>query len=145
MLSVLWAYNGWQYITFISGEIKNPKRTVGRASIGGIVIAMFLNVLINVAYMCVMPLPELAAVGDQELGAAVVVNKTLGNAGEIFILLLIVVSVFGSLNAVMLSHSRVYFRMVQEEFFFSKVARVNKRFKHLMFCCCLQPAGVPSW
>lgn len=128
MLSVLWAYDGWQDITFLSGEIKNPKRNVGRAAIGGIAIAMFLYVLINVVYMHVMSLNELAAVGDQEIGAAAVADKMLGNAGELFILILIVVSVFGSLNAVILSHSRVYFRMAQEEFFFKKVARVHKRF-----------------
>ncbi len=128
MLSVLWAYDGWLDITFITGEIKNPKRNVPRAVVGGISIAMFLYVLVNVVYMYVLPLPALAAVGSDEIGAAVVAKEMLGNAGEFFILLLIVISVFGSLNAVLLSHSRIYFRMAQENYFFTPAARVHKRF-----------------
>lgn len=142
MLSVLWAYDGWLDITFITGEIKNPKRNVPRAVVVGILIAMFLYVLVNVVYMYVLPLPALAAVGAQEIGAAVVAKAMLGNGGEFFILILIVISVFGSLNAVILPHSRIYYRMAQEEFFFKKVARVIRDFILHIFLYYLQRCGV---
>lgn len=128
MLSVLWAYDGWLDITFVTGEIRNPKRNVPKAAIFGVGIAMILYILINLVYMYVLPLSALAAVGPKEIGAAVVAKAMLGSAGELFILILIVVSVFGSLNAVILAHSRVYFRMAQEKFFFQKVAKVHPRF-----------------
>ena len=78
--------------------------------------------------MYVLPLTTLASVSDQEIGAAVVAKEMLGNAGEFFILLLIIISIFGSLNAVLLSHSRIYYRMAQEKFFFPAAAKVHKRF-----------------
>ena len=75
--------------------------------------------------MKVLSLDELAAVSKNEIGATVVANTLLGNIGKTLIIILIMVSVFGSLNAIILSHSRIYFRMAQEGFFFRKVAEVH--------------------
>ena len=125
LLNVFWAYDGWVNISFITGEIKNPKRNVPLAIIIGIAIAMCLYVLINYAYMKVVPLPELSAVSSNEIGAAVVADRMIGPIGQTIITALIMVSVFGTLNGVILSHPRIYYRMAQEKFFFSKVAKVH--------------------
>ena len=122
MLSAFWAYDGWGTISFVTGEIKNPKRNVPLAIIIGVSLAIVLYVLINYAYMQVMPLQQLAAVGENKIGAVVVAETMIGNLGRTLIVVLIMVSVFGSLNAIIMSHSRVYFRMAREKYFFKKVA-----------------------
>ncbi len=129
MLNVLWAYDGWLDISFVTGEIKNPKRNVPLAIVTGVSIAMFLYVLVNYVYMHVLTLPQLAAVSPNKIGAAIVAETLIGAKGRILIIVLIMISVFGSLNAVILSHSRIYFRMAQEAFFFQKAARVHTRFR----------------
>lgn len=129
LLSVFWAYDGWVDLSFVTGEIKNPTRNVPRAILVGVAIAMGLYVLVNYAYMQALPLSRLAAVGPNEIGAAVVAETVLGKWGKTGVTLLIMVSVFGTLNAVLLSHSRIYFRMAQERFFFASAAVVHPRYR----------------
>lgn len=125
LLSVFWAYDGWLDLSFVTGEIKNPKRNVPLAILAGVCIAIGLYVLVNYVYMRTVPLQQLAAVRANDIGAAVVAETLLGRVGKTGVLVLIMVSVFGSLNAVLLSHSRIYFRMAQEQFFFPKAAAVH--------------------
>ena len=129
MLSAFWAYDGWSNVSFITGEIKNPKKNVPLAIIAGVSIAMFLYVLINYAYMHVLSLQELRAVSENSIGAVVVAESMMGNIGRTFITLLIMVSVFGSLNGIILAHSRIYYRMAQENFFFKKAGYVHPKFR----------------
>ncbi|MCC3151954.1 APC family permease [Hymenobacter sp. BT770] len=129
LLSVFWAYDGWVDLSFVTGEIKNPTRNLPRAIIAGVSIAIVLYVLVNYAYMRVLTLPQLAAVHPNDIGAAVVAESVLGKWGKTAVTLLIMVSVFGTLNAVLLSHSRIYFRMAQERFFFPKAAAVHPRYR----------------
>ena len=129
MLSAFWAYDGWLDISFITGEIKNPKRNVPLAIIIGLSMATGLYLLVNFAYMHVVPLQQLAAVGPNEIGAAVVAQTLLGSFGKTLIIVLIMISVFGSLNAVLMAHARIYFRMAQEKFFFEKAASVHPRYR----------------
>ncbi|WP_210516975.1 APC family permease [Hymenobacter terricola] len=125
LLGVFWAYDGWLDLSFVTGEIKNPKRNVPLAILAGVCIATGLYLLVNYVYMRTVPLPQLAAVRANDIGAAVVAETLLGRVGKTGVLVLIMVSVFGSLNAVLLSHSRIYFRMAQEQFFFPKAAAVH--------------------
>lgn len=129
MLSAFWAYDGWATVSFISGEIKNAKRNLPIAIISGVSIAMTLYMLLNYAYMHVMPIDKLAAVDENQIGASVVAQTMFGDSGKIFITLLIMVSVFGTLNALILGHARVHFRMAQENYFFKHVANVHPKFK----------------
>ncbi len=129
MLSAFWAYDGWATISFISGEIKNPKKNLPIAIMSGVAIAMTLYILINFAYMHVLPLEKLASVGQNQIGASVVAETLIGSFGKIFISLLIMISVFGTLNALILGHSRVHFRMAQEKYFFNNVAKIHPTFQ----------------
>ncbi|WP_183564017.1 APC family permease [Mucilaginibacter sp. SP1R1] len=128
MLSALWAYDGWANITFVTGEIKNPKRNIPLAIIGGVGIAMTLYVLLNYAYMKVLPVSELAQLGSNKIAAAEVAGILMGKTGALTIALLIMVSTFGALNACIISYPRVYFRMAQENVFFKKAANVHPAF-----------------
>ena len=129
MLSAFWAYDGWATISFVTGEIKNPKRNVPLAIIIGVSIAMILYVLINYAYIQVLPLQQLSAVGENNIGAVVVAETMIGKMGRTLIVILIMVSVFGSLNAIIMSHSRVYFRMARENYFFKKFAYAHPEYR----------------
>jgi len=129
MLSALWAYNGWLDVTAVTGEVKNPKRNVPLAVITGVSIVIIIYVLTNYSYMHVLPLGRLAAVGGNEIGAAVVAETLIGNTGKTIIVALIMISVLGAVNAAILTFSRVYFRMAQQGFFFKKFSLVHPRYK----------------
>jgi APA family basic amino acid/polyamine antiporter len=125
MLSAFWAYDGWSNISFITGEIKNPKRNIPIAIMTGVATAMLLYVLVNIGYMNVLSLDSLRTVDESRIGAAVVAETLLGKAGQSLIVLLIMIAVFGSLNGIILAHARIYYRMAQEKYFFKKAATVH--------------------
>jgi APA family basic amino acid/polyamine antiporter len=128
MLSALWAYDGWANITFVTGEIKNPKRNIPLAIIGGVGIAMTLYVLLNYAYMKVLSVSQLALLGSNKIAAAEVAGILMGKTGSVIIAVLIMVCTFGALNGCIISYPRVYFRMAQENVFFKKAANVHPTF-----------------
>jgi len=129
MLSAFWAYDGWANISFVTGEIKNPKRNVPIAIVAGLSISMVLYVSLNYAFMQVLPLDKLAAIGENDIAAAAVAQSLMGKAGTIVISILIAVSTFGALNACIIVYPRIYFRMAQENFFFKNVANVHPIFQ----------------
>jgi APA family basic amino acid/polyamine antiporter len=129
MLSALWAYDGWANITYVTGEIKNPKRNVPIAVVAGVGIAMFLYTTLNYTFIKVLPLDQLAAIGQNKIAAAEVASVILGSIGSVLIASLIMICTFGALNACIITYPRVYYRMAQEGFFFKKVADVHPRFK----------------
>ena len=77
--------------------------------------------------MEIVPLERLAAVGSNEIGAAEVAKTLIGNTGKTIILVLIMISVLGTLNAGTLAFSRIYFRMAQQGFFFERFSLVHAR------------------
>jgi basic amino acid/polyamine antiporter, APA family len=126
MLSALWAYDGWANITFVTGEIKDPRRNVPYAIIGGVGIAMTLYVLLNYSYMRVLSLSELSHLGVNRIAAAEVARALMGKTGAVVIALLIMTCTFGALNGCILSYPRVYFRMAQERMFFPNAGRIHR-------------------
>jgi APA family basic amino acid/polyamine antiporter len=129
MLSALWAYDGWANITYVTGEIKNPTRNVPLAIIGGVGIAMILYVMLNYAYMRVLPLSQLAQLGPNKIAAAQVAGALMGKTGSIVIAALIMTCTFGALNGCIISYPRVYFRMAQEKVFFQKAINIHPKFR----------------
>ena len=125
MVSALWAYDGWANITYITGEIKNPARNVPFAIIGGVGIAMSLYVLLNYGYMRVETLDHLAALGDNQIAAAVVAGTLMGKTGTVIISVLIMICTFSALNGCIISYPRVYFRMARENVFFKNAGKVH--------------------
>jgi APA family basic amino acid/polyamine antiporter len=128
MLGAFWAYDGWAHAPNISGEIKDPKQNVPLALALGCFLVMVIYVLVNYAYMNVLPLPTLRLVGENEIGAVVVVTTLLGEYGRIFFMALLVISVFSCLNSYVIIVPRKYFRMAEEGYFFKPVKRVHTRF-----------------
>lgn len=129
MLSAFWAYDGWAMISSVTGEMKDPKRNVPLAIIAGVGIAMTLYVLLNYTFMQVLPVSTLAAIGENDIAAAVVAGTVMGKTGTILIAVLIMICTFGALSACIIVYPRIYYRMAQENFFFKKVANVHPVFR----------------
>jgi APA family basic amino acid/polyamine antiporter len=125
MLSALWAYDGWANITYITGEIRDPRRNVPYAIIGGVGIAMALYVLLNYGYMRVLPLDRLARLGQDQIAAVVVAGVLMGKTGTVIISALIMTCTFSALNGCIISYPRVYFRMARENVFFKNAGKVH--------------------
>lgn len=129
MVSAFWAYDGWYCIGFMSGEIKRPERNVPLSIISGTGIVIVLYVLINYAFMHVLSLPALAALNENNIAAVEVARVLSGNIGVVFLAVLIAISSFGSLNALVITYPRLYYRMAQEKFFPKKLANVHPRYR----------------
>lgn len=125
LLSVLWAYDGWANITYITGEIRNPQKNVPLAITGGVLIAMTLYILLNQSYMRVLSIGELAGINENEVAAAEVAKKLLGQTGELIISILIMICTFGAVNACIMVYPRLYYRMAQEGSFFRNAGFVH--------------------
>jgi APA family basic amino acid/polyamine antiporter len=130
MISAFWAYDGWNNLSFLGGEVKNPKRTIPLALIIGVSTVTLIYLLINFTYLFVMPINEMIAVFNtpNTIAAIEVVRKFLGPLGALGISLLILLATFGCVNSSILSTSRVYFAMARDGLFFKKAATVHPIF-----------------
>ena len=79
--------------------------------------------------MHVLSIPQLAAVNQNNIGAVLVAETIFGTMGKTLVIVLIMVSVFGTLNAIIMSHSRVYFRMARENYFFKRFSKVHPTYR----------------
>jgi APA family basic amino acid/polyamine antiporter len=120
------AYDGWNNLNMMAGEIKNPQRNITRSLIVGLWICIVIYVLVTLAYMYALPIDAMA---KSKLVASDAINIALGNIGGGVIAGLIVVSTFGGTNANLLSCARVVFAMGESKTFFSGVAKVHRKFK----------------
>jgi len=126
MVSVLWSYGGWQHATFTASEAVNPQKTVPRALILGAAIITAVYILANLAYMFLMPLPDVASSSRVAADAMTVV---LGGFGGAFISLTIFISTFGTSGIYTLTAPRIYYAMARDGVFFKRVAEVHPRFR----------------
>jgi basic amino acid/polyamine antiporter, APA family len=125
LVAVLWAYNGWQDVTYVGGEVREPQRTLPRAILGGTFAVMLIYLAINAAYLHVLSVGGMA---DSPLVAAEVAVRLVGRAGDAAIAALVCVSTFGTLNGGLLVFPRIFFAMADDGLFFRKVAAVHPRF-----------------
>jgi basic amino acid/polyamine antiporter, APA family len=127
LVPVMWTYDGWADLAFMSGEVKDPGRTLPRALILGTLAIVAIYLLINAAYLYLLPLNEIAA---SKLVAATAAERipVLGNGGAL-VSGLVMVSCFGALNASMMVGSRIFFAMADRGLFFRGVARVSPSFQ----------------
>jgi len=126
LVSVLWAYDGWAELAYISGEVKDPQRTLPRALILGTLVIIALYVLANIAYLSVLSVEEIRV---SRLVAADAAHRLVGPAGVAFVGITVMVSTFGSLNASILTNPRVIFAMAEDGLLFRQLARVHPRFQ----------------
>ncbi len=135
LVAVTWAFDGWNNINFVAGEIKNPRRNLPLALILGTLGITFLYVLINYIYLYALPVPDM-------VGVVRIAEKATGDlfsaATGSLISVLVLVSVFGSLNGTILVGPRVFYAMAKDGLFFRKVAHVQPRFRTPGFSILIQ-------
>lgn len=131
MLSAFWAYEGWNSLGFIGGEIKNAKRNLPLALFFGMLAIITIYLAVNFAYLYVMPVGEMAALSQgstNTIAAVAVMQKLLGPAGVLFISVLIVVATFGCTNATIMMAPRIYNAMARDGIFFRQASNIHPRF-----------------
>jgi len=121
-----WAYDGWNNITFIAGEIKNPQKNIPQSLLLGISTCVLIYLLINLAYLVVLPIDVIA---KSDVVAADATKMVIGPLGAGLIALLVIISTFGTTNGNVMATSRVTFAMAQERHFFKFVGEVHPRFQ----------------
>ena len=125
LVSVLWAFDGWADLSFVAGEVKEPRRTLPRAIIIGTVAVIVIYLLANLGYMAVMPVEEIR---HSRLVAADVAQRIIGLPGVVLVALTVMLSTFGTLNGTLLTSPRIFFAMADDGLFFRKMAAVHPRF-----------------
>jgi amino acid transporter len=127
LIPVMWSYDGWADLAFIGGEISDPQRTLPRALIVGCLSVALVYLLINLAFIYVLPLPQMA--GSKLIATTVATRiPLLAGIGTGLIAGLVMLATFSGLNASMMVGARVFFAMGDRGLFFRAVARVSPRF-----------------
>jgi APA family basic amino acid/polyamine antiporter len=125
MVGSIFSSDAWNNVTFIAGEMKNPKRNIGLSLFFGTLIVTTIYICANLMYLNVLPLHELAFPTDDRVAVAAA-NKIFPAFGTTLIAVLIMVSTFGCNNGLILAGARVYYTMAQDGLFFKKAGELNK-------------------
>ncbi|HEX7023226.1 MAG TPA: amino acid permease, partial [Gemmatimonadales bacterium] len=119
-----WTYTGWVDLTYLAGEVRDPARAFPRAMAGGLGVVALLYLLVNAAYLYVLPMREVAG---SSLVAADAAERVFGQPGRLLVAALVMLSTFGSLNGTILTNPRVFYSMAEDGLFFRSVAAVHPR------------------
>jgi APA family basic amino acid/polyamine antiporter len=125
MVGSIFSSDAWNNITFIAGEVKNPKRNIGLALFLGTLIVTIIYVSANLMYISVLPLNEVAS-APQDRVAVAASQVIFGNIGTYVIAVMIMISTFGCNNGLILAGARVYNAMAKDGLFFKKAETLNK-------------------
>jgi basic amino acid/polyamine antiporter, APA family len=126
LIAVFWAYDGWVYITWVAGEVKEPRRNVPLAMVLGVLVVGAIYLAMNMTYVYALPLSEIANHETIVHDAAVVLFSS-GVAG--WLSAMIAVSCFSAAAACTLSGSRVYLAMAQDGVFFRRMAVIHPKWR----------------
>ena len=126
LVAALWAYDGWNDLTMVAGEIRNPQRNIPLALIWGVAMVGALYILVNAAVQYVLPA---AAIAGSERPASEAVALVLGHAGASLVSAGIAVSMLVTLNGTIMSGARVPFATARDGYFFKAIAEVHPRFR----------------
>lgn len=128
LIKVMWTYDGWSNLSFVGGEVKDPGRNLPRALILGTASIVAVYLLVNTAYLYLMPVTEMAASTRVAADAATRI-PLLGAAGVAIIAGVVMVSCFGSVNGSIMTGPRVFFALADRGLMFPVLARVSPRFQ----------------
>jgi basic amino acid/polyamine antiporter, APA family len=121
---VIGTYSGWNSTCFFAEEDKNPSRNIPRSLYSGAIIVILIYVLLNMAFLHVLPVSALA---NSSLVASDVANVLFGNTGAVLITIVAVFSIVSILNAYMMIPARILFGMSRDRFFVSQGTYVNRK------------------
>ena len=125
MRAALWAYDGWNNVSMVASEVRDPQRNLPRSLIWGTLAVMGIYLAANAAYFFVLPAGEVAR---SDLVAADMMGRILGPFGTSAVSVAAMISIFAALNGSILSGSRVPYAMAHDRYFFAPAAEVHQRF-----------------
>ena len=125
MVGSVFSSDAWNNVTFIAGEIKNPKRNIGLSLFFGTLTVTIIYVLANVMYTAVLPLHDIASAPKDRV-AVEATRAIFGHMGTYIIAVMIMISTFGCNNGLILAGARVYYTMAQDGLFFKQAGSLNK-------------------
>ena len=126
MIACVLSYDGWVAVSFIAGEIKEPKRNLPLALALGLAAVIGVYVLINAAYLRVLSIPDIAA--TPRVGA-LLAERTMGPAGGAFLACTILISIAGAMNGWAMTAPRIFFAQARDGMFLPAFARVHPRYR----------------
>jgi len=135
LVAVFWAFDGWNNINYVAGEIKDPKRNLKHALILGTAGITILYVFTNVIYVLALPIEKMSGVVTVAEEAS---TFLFGTTAAGLISAMILISIFGALNGAIFVGPRVYYAMAKDGLFFKKVGMVHPRFQTPGFAIFLQ-------
>jgi APA family basic amino acid/polyamine antiporter len=127
MLGALWAYDGWQNVAPLAGEIRNPSRNLPRAFIGGTLLVTALYLFVNIAYYYALTPLQIASLPAASSVATEVLKRFLGPLAVSMTAVALMVSSFGALHSTVLANSRITFAMARDGLFFRTLVRLSPR------------------
>src|SRR3954468_712560 len=125
LVSVLWAYDGWADLTFVSGEIRDPRRNIPRALLIGTGLVIGIYLLANIAYLAMFPIDQ---VRTSKLVAADTMSRIIGVTGVTFVGITVMFSTFGTLNGSIFTSPRIFYAMADEGMLFRRFAQAHPRY-----------------
>jgi APA family basic amino acid/polyamine antiporter len=126
LIAVFWAYDGWIYITWVSGEVKDPQRNIPRGMLLGVIAVGLIYVAMNMTYVYALPITEIA---KHETIAHAAATALFSPGAATWLSALIAVSCFGAMASCALSGARVYYAMARDGAFFPKMGEVHPRWR----------------
>ena len=137
LIAVFWAYDGWVYVTWVAGEIKEPRRNVPLSMVIGVLIVGIIYVAMNMTYVYALPITEIAKHETIAHAAAVALFSP---AAAVWLSAMIAVSCFGAMASCILSAARVYYAMAVDGLFFRRMAEVHLKWRTPAFALIGQGA-----
>jgi APA family basic amino acid/polyamine antiporter len=126
LIAVFFAYDGWVYITWVAGEVKDPRRNVPLAMVLGVLAVGAIYLAMNMTYVYALPLSEIA---QYETIAHVAATTLFSPAAAVWLSAMIAISCFSAAAACTLSGSRVYLAMAQDGVFFRRMAVIHPKWR----------------
>jgi APA family basic amino acid/polyamine antiporter len=135
LIAVFWAYDGWVYVTFVAGEVKEPQRTLPRSLIWGMALVGAVYLAINAVYLYALPMNEIAA--HEAVAQTAAVSMFSARVAP-WLSLMVALSCFGAMAPCLMSGARVYYAMAEDGVFFRSLARVHPRWHTPVMSLVLQ-------
>ncbi len=126
LIAVFWAYDGWVYVTWVAGEVKDPRRNVPLAMVLGVLVVGAIYLAMNMTYVYALPLTEIA---KYETIAHAAATKLFSPAAAVWLSAMIAISCFSAAAACTLSGARVYLAMAQDGVFFRRMAVIHPKWR----------------
>jgi APA family basic amino acid/polyamine antiporter len=125
MVGALWAYDGWQNVTPLAGEVRDPQRNLPRAFVGGMLVVGTLYICVNLAYFYALTPDQIGNISVGSSVASEALRSTIGPVAIVVILGILMMSSLGSLHASVMANSRIPYAMAREGLFFRALSTVS--------------------